>query len=66
MTDQKNWDGYIEGKLWTGGCKFTKEFLEDKSSWISHVFACLANKAVAAPFFQTLFKDVCIGNNLGK
>ena len=31
MTDQKNWDGYIEGKLWTGGCKFTKEFLEDFS-----------------------------------
>ena len=32
MTDEKNWDGYIEGKLWTGGCKFTKHFLEDFSS----------------------------------
>ena len=32
MTNQKNWDGYLEGKLWTGGCKFDKNFLEDFSS----------------------------------
>ena len=29
ITDKDNWDGYIDGKLWTGGCKFTKEFLEE-------------------------------------
>ena len=32
MTDRANWYGYIEGKLWTGGCKFTKEFLEEFSN----------------------------------
>lgn len=32
MTDKENWDGYIEGKLWTGGCKFTKEFFEEFSN----------------------------------
>lgn len=32
MTDETNWDGYISGKLWTGGCKFTKEFLEEFSN----------------------------------
>ena len=32
MTNQENWGGYIEGKLWTGGCVFTKEFLEQFSS----------------------------------
>lgn len=31
MTDKDNWDGYIEGKRWTGGCNFTKDFLEEFS-----------------------------------
>ena len=32
LTDKKNWDGYIEGKRWTGGCNFTKDFLEGFSN----------------------------------
>lgn len=32
LTDSKNHDGYINGSLYTGNCKFTREFLENFSS----------------------------------
>lgn len=32
LTDKDNWDGYISASLYTGNCKFTREFLENFSS----------------------------------
>lgn len=32
LTDEANWDGYISGELYTGNCKFTRNFLEKFSS----------------------------------
>lgn len=32
LTDKTNWDGYISGKLYTGNCKFTRDFFEKFSS----------------------------------
>ena len=29
LTDKKNWDGYINGGLWTAGCDFTEENLRE-------------------------------------